>query len=183
MTEDREFKNQETLAERARTMKKCPKFFLTISICLAFSTAAFAGCKKDTEEPQPEVTTGAEAPPPEPEPVQSEQVRCEPETVYFAFDSAELDGTARATIQEAVECFRGQGLQGGLMLTGACDPRGTEEYNIALGERRASAVREYMRSLGLNSSRVSITSVGEEMATGTDEASWAQDRNVTPSAE
>ncbi len=69
------------------------------------------------------------------------------------------------------------------MLTGACDPRGTEEYNIALGERRASAVREYMRSLGLNSSRVSITSVGEEMATGTDEASWAQDRNVTPSGE
>ena len=68
-------------------------------------------------------------------------------------------------------------------LTGACDPRGTEEYNIALGERRASAVRDYMRALGLNSSRVSITSVGEEMATGTDEASWALDRNVAASAE
>jgi peptidoglycan-associated lipoprotein len=183
MTEDREIKNYEKLAERARTMKTYPKFFLTISICLAFSTAAFAGCKKEAEEPEPEVTTGAEAPPPEPEPVQIEQVRCELQRVYFAFDSAELDETARATIQEAVECFRGQGLQVGLMLTGACDPRGTEEYNIALGERRASVVREYMRSLGLNSRRVSITSVGEEMATGTDEASWAQDRNVNPSRE
>jgi len=58
-----------------------------------------------------------------------------------------------------------------------------EKHNIALGERRARAVREHMRSLGLNSSRVSITSVGEEMAAGTDEASWAQDRNVTPSRE
>jgi len=159
------------------------KTVLTISICTALSAAAMAGCKKEAEEPEPEVTTGAEAPPPEPEPVPIEEVRCELQTVYFAFDSSELDGTALATIQEAVECFRGQGLEGGLLLTGACDPRGTEEYNIALGERRASAVRDYMRALGLNSSRVSITSVGEEMATGTDEASWALDRNVAASAE
>jgi peptidoglycan-associated lipoprotein len=156
---------------------------LSISICAALATAAMAGCKKEAEEPEPEVTTGAEVLPPEPEPVEVEQVRCELQTVYFAFDSAELDSAALATIQEAVECFRGQGLEGGLMLTGACDPRGTEEYNIALGERRASAVRDYMRALGLNSSRVSITSVGEEMATGTDEASWALDRNVAASAE
>ena len=50
-----------------------------------------------------------------------------------------------------------------------------------LGERRAAAVRDYMRSLGLDSSRMSIASVGEEMATGADEASWAEDRNVTAS--
>lgn len=156
---------------------------LAISICTALSAAAISGCKKEAEEPQPEVSTGAEAPRPEPEPVEVEELRCELQTVYFAFDSAELDSTARTTIQEAVECFRGQGLEGGLMLTGACDPRGTEEYNIALGERRASAVRDYMRSLGLNSSRVSINSVGEEMATGTDEASWARDRNATATVE
>jgi len=156
---------------------------LMISICASLSAAAMAGCKKEAQEPEPEVTTGAEAPPPEPEPVQIEEARCELQTVYFAFDSAELDSTARTTIQEAVECFRGQGPQDGLMLIGACDPRGTEEYNIALGERRAGAVRDYMRSLGLNSSHVSITSVGEEMATGTDEASWARDRNVTASPE
>ena len=156
---------------------------LTTCICTALSVVAMAGCKNEAEEPAPEVTTGAEAPLPEPEPVEVEEVRCALQTVYFAFDSAELDSAALAAIQEAVECFRGRGLEGGLLLTGACDPRGTEEYNIALGERRASAVRDYMRALGLNSSRVSITSVGEEMATGTDEASWARDRNVAASAE
>lgn len=83
----------------------------------------------------------------------------------------------------SVAAMAGYKLEGGLMLTGACDPRGTEEYNIALGERRASAVRDYMRALGLNSSRISITSVGEEIATGTDEASWARDRHVAASAE
>ena len=76
----------------------------------------------------------------------------------------------------------GSKLEVGLMLTGACGPRGTAK-NIALGERRASTVRDYLRALGLNSSRISITSVGEEMATGTDEASWARDRHVAASAE
>ena len=162
-------------------MKIHPNFFLPISLCVALSTAAFAGCKKEVGEPEPEETTGAEAPPPEPEAVEVEEMRCELQTVYFAFDSAELDGTARATIQEAVECFRAQDPNVSLLLTGACDPRGTEEYNIALGERRASAVRNYMRSLGLDSGQLSIISVGEEMATGTDEATWAEDRNVTTS--
>ncbi len=156
---------------------------LTISICTALSVALMVGCKKEAEEPEPEVSTGAEAPPPEPEPVEVQEVRCELQTIYFAFDSAELDSTALAAVQEAVECFRGQGLEGGLILTGACDPRGTEEYNIALGERRARAVHDYMRALGLNSSRISINSVGEEMATGTDEASWARDRNVAASGD
>ena len=69
----------------------------------------------------------------------------------------------------------------GLLLTGAADPRGTEEYNIALGERRGQSVRSYLVSLGMNSGRISVTSVGEEMATGSDEAGWARDRNVTGS--
>jgi peptidoglycan-associated lipoprotein len=160
-----------------------PNSFLTISICVALAATAFSGCKKEAEEPEPEETTGAEAPPPEPEPVEVEELPCELQTVYFAFDSAELDSIARATIEEAVECFRAQEPDVSLLLTGACDPRGTEEYNIALGERRASSVRGYMRALGLDSSQLSITSIGEETATGTDEASWAKDRNVTASGD
>jgi outer membrane protein OmpA-like peptidoglycan-associated protein len=61
--------------------------------------------------------------------------------------------------------------------------RPDREQIEARHERRASAVRDYMRALGLNSSRISITSVGEEMANGTDEASWARDRHVAASAE
>jgi len=140
------------------------------------------GCKKDATEPEPEVTTGYEMPEPEPEvEVQPVEQPCVFETVYFAFDSSELDSSARAAIQSAVECYRNQNPNVRLLLTGACDPRGTEEYNIALGERRAKAVRSYMSSLGMNANQISVTSVGEEMATGTDEAGWARDRNTTAS--
>jgi peptidoglycan-associated lipoprotein len=154
-----------------------------ILVCVALSVAAFTGCT-EAEEPEPEETTGVEVPPsePEPEPLEVAEPPCKLETVYFAFDSAELDATARATIQDAVECFRAQNPDVSLLLTGACDPRGTEEYNIALGERRANAVRSYMNSLGLDANhQISVISVGEEMATGTDEASWAKDRNVSAS--
>ena len=154
-----------------------------LGVLLAFGASAFAGCKKEAEEPEPEETVGAELPPPEPEPapVEVTEVPCELETVYFAFDSSELDGTSRTTIQEAVECFRNQNPDVRLLLTGACDPRGTEAYNMALGERRARSVRSYMGALGFDTSQVSTTSVGEEYATGTDEVSWARDRNVTAS--
>jgi peptidoglycan-associated lipoprotein len=165
-------------------MKRHLNSSFTALVCFTLFATMMVGCKKDAEEPEPEPTTGAEAPP-EPEPEIEVQPVAEPcviETVYFAFDSSELDSSARAALQEAVECYRGQADPGlSLLLTGACDPRGTEEYNIALGERRAQSVRSYLKSLGLDGSRISITSVGEEMASGTDEAGWARDRNVTGS--
>jgi peptidoglycan-associated lipoprotein len=155
---------------------------LTVLVCLTLFATISIGCKKDAEEPAPEDTAGSEIPEPEPE-VEVEPVAqpCVVETVYFAFDSAELDSSSRAALQEAVECFRGQGSGVSLLLSGAADPRGTEEYNIALGERRAQAVRSYLTSLGLDGNSVSTTSVGEEMASGTDEAGWARDRNVAGS--
>ncbi len=164
-------------------MKRHLNSSLTVLVCLTLFVTMSIGCKKDTEEPEPEETTGSEFPEPEPEvAVEPAEEPCVVETVYFAFDSAELDSSARASLQAAVECYRGQQDPGmSLLLTGACDPRGTEEYNIALGERRAQSVRKYLMSLGLDGSRISITSVGEEMATGTDEAGWARDRNVSSS--
>lgn len=155
---------------------------LTLLLSLTLFVAMLSGCKKDTEEPEPEETTGGEYEPEEPE-VEVEPVEepCAFETVYFEFDSAELDSASRTAIQTAVDCYRDQNPNVRILLTGACDPRGTEEYNIALGERRAQAVRGYMGSLGMDSSQISVTSVGEEMATGTDEAGWARDRNVSGS--
>jgi peptidoglycan-associated lipoprotein len=61
-------------------------------------------------------------------------------------------------------------------LTGLTDPRGTEEYNLALGERRAQSVRDYLERLGVTSAKVRARSTGEENATGTDESSWSRDR-------
>jgi peptidoglycan-associated lipoprotein len=163
------------------SMKRHLHSSLTVLVGFTLCAAMLMGCKDDAEEPEPEETTGSEIPEPEPEPVEPVAEPCVLETVYFAFDSSELDSSARAAIETAVECYRNQNPNVSLLLTGACDPRGTEEYNIALGERRAQSVRGYMSSLGMDSSQISVTSVGEEMATGTDEAGWARDRNVTGS--
>lgn len=104
---------------------------------------------------------------------------CSLSRVYFGFDADELDSASRAAIQQAVDCYRTRGVPARLHLTGATDPRGTEEYNIALGDRRAQAVRAYLVSLGIEQARIAVTSVGEEMAQGTDESGWAQDRAVS----
>jgi peptidoglycan-associated lipoprotein len=57
------------------------------------------------------------------------------------------------------------------------DPRGTEEYNMALGDRRAQSAKTYMKALGV-AAELSASSMGEEIASGTDEGSWARDRRV-----
>jgi peptidoglycan-associated lipoprotein len=67
-------------------------------------------------------------------------------------------------------------------IEGNCDPRGTEEYNIGLGERRAQAAREFLASLGVDATRIQTVSYGKERAAGTSEGSpesrpsWAHDR-------
>jgi peptidoglycan-associated lipoprotein len=114
----------------------------------------------------------AEAPPPEPTPT-----ACSLSTVYFAYDSSELDGSARNTLESNASCINERDIAS-VTLVGHCDPRGTEEYNLALGERRAQSVEGYLERLGVDGSRLSTRSMGEEMARGTDESSWARDRRV-----
>lgn len=114
------------------------------------------------------------APPPPPPPPPQE---CQLEPVYFAFDSSELTPAGRDTIARNGDCARQRSISG-VTLTGYCDPRGTEQYNLALGERRAQAVRRYLVSLGVPESALSTHSVGSEFAQGSDEESWARDRRV-----
>ncbi|MCA9582946.1 MAG: OmpA family protein, partial [Myxococcales bacterium] len=102
---------------------------------------------------------------------------CELQSISFGFDADELDPSARSTAQANLRCMRDRGIEG-VHLTGHADPRGTEEYNLALGDRRAHAVADYLSSLGLSSEATSTSSMGEEMARGTDEASYAKDRRV-----
>ncbi len=104
---------------------------------------------------------------------------CSLETVYFGFDSSELSSQARDAIESAVTCLRANQAQARLHVTGATDPEGTEEYNLALGERRAHAVQAYLTNLGVEPARVTTASVGEEMASGEDEAGWARDRHAS----
>ncbi len=102
---------------------------------------------------------------------------CSLQSIYFDFDSDTLAPAARDVVQANVRCMRQLGIAA-VHLTGHTDPRGTEEYNLALGERRARTVRDYMVALGVDANAIGFSSMGEEMAQGSDEAGWRRDRRV-----
>jgi peptidoglycan-associated lipoprotein len=102
---------------------------------------------------------------------------CDIAAVYFEFESNDLGASTRDQLQTVARCMRERNYAH-LHLTGACDPRGTEEYNLALGDRRARAVRDYLQSLGVEPGKLSVSSTGEEFARGEDESGWSRDRNV-----
>ena len=102
--------------------------------------------------------------------------------VFFALDSSSLSGDARATLdRQAAWLARYPAVS--VQLAGNCDERGTAEYNLALGQRRANAARDYLVARGVSSARVTTISYGKERPTalGSDEQAWAQNRNSTTS--
>ena len=109
-------------------------------------------------------------------PLEIEEEACTLQSVYFDFDSAILEESAKNQLVSNADCLR-ESNTASVHITGMTDPRGTEEYNLALGDRRAQAARKYLESLNIPSS-VSHSSMGEELATGTDEAGWSRDRRV-----
>jgi peptidoglycan-associated lipoprotein len=102
---------------------------------------------------------------------------CRTESVYFAYDSSEITTDARSTLQNNSACLQ-QNKTDRVTITGMADPRGTEEYNLALGERRAQAAAKYISTMGTGQTAISVRSVGEEYASGEDEESWANDRRA-----
>jgi peptidoglycan-associated lipoprotein len=101
---------------------------------------------------------------------------CNLEEVYFEFDSSELSQEARRVVEKNYDCA--SKMTGTLTLEGHCDSRGTTEYNMALGERRARIVSKVVKTLGMDKSRVRVISKGKEEAIGRDAAGWAKDRKV-----
>lgn len=98
---------------------------------------------------------------------------------HFAFNSASVRESDRAILKKLAVCFSTGPLKGREMrLVGHADPRGESEYNMVLGDRRASNVKNAIAQEGLAAERIATTSRGEMDATGTDEASWARDRRV-----
>ena len=97
--------------------------------------------------------------------------------VFFAFDSSELSSESRTTLEKQAFWLR-KYPQSTVTVEGHCDERGTREYNLALGERRAAAARDYLVSLGVDPSRVATISYGKERpaVTGSTEEAWAQNR-------
>ena len=97
--------------------------------------------------------------------------------VLFGYDSVDLDGTARALLQKHME-FLKRWPSTKILVEGHADSRGTNEYNLALAERRAGAVRDYLVSLGIAADRITIVSKGEEapFCTEESESCWQQNR-------
>ena len=96
--------------------------------------------------------------------------------IYFDFDSTNLEGRMRRVLEANYECLKNRKRR--LTLEGHCDPRGTTEYNMGLGERRARIIRKLLKSMGIDSFQLRVISKGEEEAIGTNESSWSEDRRV-----
>ncbi len=103
---------------------------------------------------------------------------CEYPTVQFPFNEASLGSTVKSGLQQVAECLKAKG--GTITVEGHCDERGTEEYNLALGDRRARAVSEYLTRLGVPSSKLQIVSKGktQPIDPASTEAAWEKNRRA-----
>jgi peptidoglycan-associated lipoprotein len=99
-------------------------------------------------------------------------------TVYFDYDRYEIRSDAREALRGNADSIRANANWGVVTIEGHCDERGSEEYNLALGERRAHAVKSYLVDLGVPSSRLRTVSFGEAKpaVVGHDESAWRYNR-------
>ncbi len=99
--------------------------------------------------------------------------------VFFAYDSSSISPDSAEILDSQVNWLKKHD-NVDVVVQGYCDERGTREYNLALGERRANAVKQYLVSHGIDSSRISTISYGKERPAvlGSNEAAWAQNRRA-----
>lgn len=101
------------------------------------------------------------------------------DVVYFGFDDYTLSGEAQRILNRLADTLKGSS-DAVVQIQGHCDERGSIEYNLALGERRANSVKNYLVSLGVDASRLNTISYGEEKPAdeGHDESAWARNRRA-----
>jgi peptidoglycan-associated lipoprotein len=184
-----------------KNMRDIRKTTLVVAVLLAMTITAACGKKKVATGPQPppaEETAAVPPTPPAPERVEDltpvtkaladdstisnksldDLNRDSPlKPVFFPLDSAELDDAGRA-IATANAAVLKKYSSWGVTVEGHCDERGTAEYNLALGERRAVAVKTYLSSLGVSPERIRTVSYGKEFPfdMGHSEDAWAKNR-------
>ncbi|HEX8113302.1 MAG TPA: OmpA family protein [Kofleriaceae bacterium] len=172
------------------------------TMTLLLVLAAAAGCggdKPKVANPTPPVAAKPDTPPPEtPPPAVDKDTKVSPGIALsgdlaamcnikapesanpkFDFDKDELTPEDRAVLDQLATCLTTGAAKGkSVSLIGRADPRGTEEYNLGLGSRRASSVSQYLGRLGVGAGQMAVTTRGALEATGTDEAGWRNDRRV-----
>jgi len=150
-----------------------------ILVAIASAALMFAGCSKKVEvtpdsSSKPVTTTHHQTV----TPVTTGSVqKPSSNAVYFSFDRSNLDAAARATL-DGYAAWLNANRSDNVTIEGNCDERGSREYNLALGQRRADSVRDYLSSRGVSASRIDTVSFGEERPAcqGSGEACWAQNR-------
>lgn len=174
---------------------KRTRCLVILVVCLLL--AALAGCSTKTKpaadtaattgQPSSATTDVSRQPQPlgvESQPVQSGDVAdyqevAELKRIHFAYNQFTLEDAARVTLEQNAVYLRRNPTEK-IVIEGHCDERGSDEYNLALGERRAVAAKNYLQSLGIPAERLTVISYGEEkplVAAATEEA-WAQNRRA-----
>ncbi|MEQ8747991.1 peptidoglycan-associated lipoprotein Pal [Pyruvatibacter sp.] len=145
-----------------------------------FAALLLAACSSDPEQPVVQTTTQPTAAPSGPTPgTQQDLVVNVGDRVFFDTDQSSLRADARATLQRQA-AWMNQYPDVRVNLEGHADERGTREYNLALGARRANSAKDYLVSLGVAPSRIQTISFGKErpVALCSDESCWAQNRRA-----
>ena len=163
-------------------MKRKP-FLIGVLLLATLFLALGCSSKPPVEEEAPPITE-PEPPPPPPPPVEEEEPPPPPkeivlETVYFDFDKYNLKPDAKATLTKNAGVLK-DNPEVTILIEGHCDERGTQEYNLALGEKRANSARTYLVDLGISGSRIRVISYGYERPVdpGHNEAAWAKNRRA-----
>ncbi len=149
-------------------------------LILTASLTLMAGCKKKpAPEPPPMASSAAPVSAPAPAPPEVMEMVRNFERVFFDFDQNALDDSSKAALDENVKIMNNY-MDIKLELQGHADERGTTDYNIALGQRRADAVRGYMVKSGIAPSRLTMVSYGEERpaAQGNSETAYSKNRRA-----
>ena len=131
------------------------------------------------QEPVPALKPEAVKPGPAPAPEAAEAAPGEFKDINFDFDKFDLNSRSRG-ILAMIACSMFDRTEISLIIEGHCDERGSNEYNLALGERRAKAAKDYLIEMGVEPHRISTLSYGEEMplALGHDEEAWVKNRRA-----
>jgi len=179
-------------------MKFAPKSLVVVALC---ATALLAGCKKKPVRPDPSSTAlgpqGGGGGVIQPTDVVTtadtnsqltardagfdlngqNRTALQGQTVYFAFDRSNIAPAERPKLQAAKD-YLDKNPGSRLLIEGHCDWRGTAEYNLALGDRRANEAKKYLLSIGVSADKLETVSKGSEEAKKGDEAEMAKDRRV-----
>jgi peptidoglycan-associated lipoprotein len=153
-------------------------------LLLIGTTFLTAGCatQRDRLPPDPQGTNGGRggmASRPEPGSHADFVASVASDRIFFDTDRFNVDGEDARILQSQAQ-WLAHYTNTRVVIEGHCDERGTRDYNLALGERRANAAKNYLASLGINPARISTVSYGKERpeAMGSDEGSWARNRRA-----